>query len=471
MSLPADGQSYTVSVLSRAANATNTGYIMNNPTDNEPYALSKTVQSTTGASLSYLATAAGSGLGGAFNILDQIANAQAYLRTTTANCGTVVNGCQPFTIAPIVFTYWTPGLSPGVYYGVSGGISYYLNGNRELYILGGVNGDTTASDMDHFDNSVIIHEYGHFIEDQYGKPNSPGGSHNGNAIIDPRLAWGEGWANFFQAAVTGLPFYRDTKGYIGCGTGCSAVVSFNEPLESGLSYTMHDNPSANGEGNFREFSVSRILWAIREASATGFTQIWSAIHGTGGMKYASDSYKSISRLHVIHASSSGTGTTDWGSAQTAEKQRADFTDYATRLNTSSGCSPASTSMAIKASNGDNGSFASSDMFNNNDFFVVDHPGGTLSVQVQWGGGNAADLDLYVYKPGYAFGDSSSSSMAASDAAESSSTSGVASVSPNLPAGTYMINVMAYTGIYGSVGTYNTSYTLRINGQIACPAAL
>ncbi len=128
-------------------------------------------------------------------------------------------------------------------------------------------------------------------------------------------------------------------------------------------------------------------------------------------------------------------------------------------------------MAIKASNGDNGSFASSDLFNNNDFFVVDHAGGTLSVQLQWSGGNAADLDLYVYKPGYAFGDSSSSSMAASDAAESSSTSGVASVSPNLPAGTYMINVMAYTGIYGSVGTYNTSYTLRINGQIACPAAL
>lgn len=470
MSLPADGQRFTVSVLSRSANATNSGYIMNNPTDNQPYALNQTVETTSGTALNFRAPATGSLEGGAFNILDQIANSQAYLRTTTASCGSSFTGCQTFSVAPIVFTYWTPGLSPGVYYGVSGGISYYLNGNRELYILGGVNGDTTASDMDHFDNSVIIHEYGHFLEDQYGKPNSPGGSHNGDAIIDPRLAWGEGWANFFQAAVTGIPYYRDTKGYVNCGSGCSAVVSFNEPLESGTAYTMHDNPSVLGEGNFREFSVSRLLWAVRKASASGFAEIWSALNGTTSMRTASDSYKSISRLHVVQANSTGSGKTSWTTPQTNEKQQPNFTDYATRLVVSSSCSPTTVAMAIKKASGDNGSFSTSDQFNNNDFFYYEHGGGTLAVSVDWGGGDAADLDLYIYKPGYSFGDSDSSSMAASDARESSAASGNASVAPNLPAGAYMINVMAYTGLYYSLGTKNTTYSVKINGQTACPSA-
>jgi hypothetical protein len=472
LSLPNDGAQYSVSVLSRSSNSSNTAYVMNNPTDNEPYVLTKTIQSTSGGSLTFRALATGSLEGGAFNIMDQIANAQSYIRTTTAGCDQagMTNyyvGCQPFTVAPMVYTYWSPGISPGAYYGISGPISFYLNGDRELYILGGQNGDTTASDMDHFDNSVIIHEYGHFIEDQYGRPNSPGGSHNGNAIIDPRLAWGEGWANYFQAAVTGVPFYRDTKGYINCGTGCSAVVAFNEPLESGTTYTMHDQASLMGEGNFREFSVSRVLWNITK-NVSGFSEIWTVMNGTNGMRSVSDTYKSIGRFHVIHSAIS---TSTWTAAQNAEKQRPNFTDYATRVSTTPGCSPASTAMAINVTAGDDGSFADSDQFNNNDFYFYNHPGGPLSISVDWGGGDQADLDLYLYKTGYTFGDSSSESMAAKDDTESVLSSGSAYISTNLNAGTYMINVMAYTGLYNSIGTKNTTYTLKIGGQVACPSAL
>ncbi|MEK7356871.1 MAG: hypothetical protein AAB250_10505, partial [Bdellovibrionota bacterium] len=182
-------------------------------------------------SASLVASATGSLVGGAFNILDQILNAQEYLRTKTSGCSGTFGDCSAFTTAPLVLVYWTPGLSPGVYYGISGGISFYLNDDKELYILGGISGDTEVSDMDHFDNSVIVHEYGHFIEDQFGNPDSPGGSHNGNSVIDPRLAWGEGWANFFQAAVTGVPYYRDTYGHVVCSSGSSCTgANFNEFL-------------------------------------------------------------------------------------------------------------------------------------------------------------------------------------------------------------------------------------------------
>src|SRR5690606_13846811 len=109
-------------------------------------------------------------------------------------------------------------------------------------------------DTDHFDDSIILHEYGHFLEDVYSKTNSPGGVHTGETILDPRLAWGEGWANYFQAAVTGNPVYRDT---FGTSLGFSGVY-FNENLESGTS----DTPNNPGEGNFREFAITRALWDI-----------------------------------------------------------------------------------------------------------------------------------------------------------------------------------------------------------------
>ena len=143
-----------------------------------------------------------------------------------------------------------------------------MNGKRELYLLGGENGDVDFSDTDHFDNSVIIHEYGHFIEDIFGAPNSPGGSHNGNSVIDPRLAWSEGWADFFQAAVTGQPYYRDTKGNVNCSetdpTSCTGVL-FDESID----VPTDDRPILLGEGNFHEFSVSRTLWQALSIGSAG----------------------------------------------------------------------------------------------------------------------------------------------------------------------------------------------------------
>lgn len=476
VAIPGDGSHYNVNVLSRSSNSSNTAYVMTTPTANTPYKITTGVTSTVNTSVNLRAPATGSLEGGAFNILDQIANAQAYLRTKTASCdssmaGTYFAGCVPVTTIPLVYTYWSPGVTPGVYFGSTGPISYYLNGKRELYILGGVGGDTKVTDMDHFDNSVIVHEYGHFIEDQFGKPDSPGGSHNGNGIIDPRLAWGEGWANYFQAAVSGIPVYRDTTGYVcSVGTsGCSTGVSFKEPLETGTQFTMHDLASLSGEGTFHEFSISRILWAISKVSGVSqFSEIWTAVNGTSGMRVVSDSFKTISRLHVIHSGISG--ATDWSTVQTTEKQAADFSAYATPISIAAGCTVATSNpMSVVVVGTDDGSFASSNQFSNNDFYIFHHTGGYLPVSISWSGAGSVDLDLYIYKVGYTFG--SSSSIVAMDNAGVSGTTGTASVNPYLGAGDYMINVMAYTGSYQFTGTYSTSYTMTVLNHAACPSAL
>ena len=53
----------------------------------------------------------------------------------------------------------------------------------------------------HFDDFAVIHELGHFIEDHCGEFISAGGTHALVVRIDPRLAWSEGWSNYFAAQV------------------------------------------------------------------------------------------------------------------------------------------------------------------------------------------------------------------------------------------------------------------------------
>lgn len=488
--LPSNSGSYTVYVTSRSSNARNTAYVLNTPSANQYHSISTTVSTTSNTvGLRLVAKATSSKIeGAAFNILDQILNAQEYLRARTSHCGdsgdpTYFSGCLPFTVAPLVTVYWAPGVNPAEYVGSSSPVSFYIADERELYILGGVEGDTNSADMDHFDNSVIIHEYGHFIEDQYGNPDSPGGSHNGNAVIDPRLAWGEGWANFFQAAVLDNPVYRDTYGHVDCGIDCTGAW-FGGDIDMDPSGTpAMDATTDVGEGNFREFSVARLLWdAIKDSGGpvSPFSELWTALNGNSNsnfnsMRTVSDPFKSIGRFH--YSQDNIASNTDWSSLRVAEDQTLGFVDYATRLKTS-GC-PSSIEFnpwrpseadgaGIIQGGFDSGEFSTSDQLRNNDFYYYQHGGGTLTLSLTWSGGDAVDLDLYLYKEGYVFGQGST--MAAYSYETSLVASGSETVSKSIPAGQYLINVNAYTGQYSGVGTVNhtTYYVLKVNGTVMCP---
>jgi hypothetical protein len=143
--------------------------------------------------LTALATTEDGLLGGAFNILDQLHNANDFIRSKAGSCGSNFVGCPNFTVAPKVAVYWEPGFNPGSYFEGSSALSFYIPGFSRLFILGGVNGDINYSDTDHFDNSVIIHEFGHFLEDSMFVSDSPGGEHNGNRVIDFCFVWFEGF--------------------------------------------------------------------------------------------------------------------------------------------------------------------------------------------------------------------------------------------------------------------------------------
>jgi hypothetical protein len=139
-------------------------------------------------------------------------------------------------------------------------------GATGIYILGDFTVPTP--DTDEFDQSVIAHEFGHYIEDQFGRSDSIGGIHGGSAtLLDLRVAFSEGWGNAFSGMALGSPIYRDSQ------LGMDA--DFQIDMES-------DDPA--NEGWFSEASVGEILWDVFDATneagdtlALGFAPLFAAI--------------------------------------------------------------------------------------------------------------------------------------------------------------------------------------------------
>lgn len=112
-----------------------------------------------------------------------------------------------------------------------------------LYILGKENVDT-----DEYDGHVVAHEFGHYVENNIYRSDSPGGAHSLNDSLDPRLAFGEGFGYAFAAMTFNDPVTVDTSGS-GQGTGFQIDAS--------------QAPSTtDGKGVYDEFAALHFLWKI-----------------------------------------------------------------------------------------------------------------------------------------------------------------------------------------------------------------
>jgi len=90
--------------------------------------------------------------------------------------------------------------------------------NPSLFLLG-----DAAVDTEEFDDHVIVHEWGHYFEDNFARSDSTGGPHGVGDKLDARLAFGEGWATAFSGIALENPIYCDTgpagtSGGFGIGT-------------------------------------------------------------------------------------------------------------------------------------------------------------------------------------------------------------------------------------------------------------
>ena len=163
-----------------------------------------------------------------------------------------------------------------------GGETFYMSedpsdpNDTHLIVL---TADVTA-DTDEFDQHVIAHEFGHYIEYNFSRADNIGGSHGVGDKLDPRVAFGEGFGYAFGAMVLNEPVTRDS--FVDNGLGCPSISA--EHLQR------RDNPPASGgaNGDFgcwcSESSVWSILWDIydqvpdaNDTVTLGFIPMWNIL--------------------------------------------------------------------------------------------------------------------------------------------------------------------------------------------------
>lgn len=130
------------------------------------------------------------------------------------------------------------------------------SGRTGSFYSGGIN-RFFCSDDDGYDDSNILHELGHYIEDEFGESDNTGGSHAlGDNDQDPRLSWSEGWATFVSNAT--LDFNARPRPDV-----YSDRNSFG--TTGGFGYSLE---SASIGGSANERSVNAALYDMIDSAAT-----------------------------------------------------------------------------------------------------------------------------------------------------------------------------------------------------------
>ncbi|WP_196139915.1 hypothetical protein [Aliikangiella sp. G2MR2-5] len=312
------------------------------------------------------------------------------------------------------------------------GTSFYLSSGAcpGIYILGGANSDT-----DEYDDHVIIHEWGHYFEDQFSRTDSLGGQHGGADKLDMRVALGEGYGNALSGIVTDDPVYRD---------------SFGAAQGQGFSINVESNPSTN-QGWFSESSVQSLLYDFYDSNndgsdnlTLGFAPIYQALVNGEKTTNAFTSIFSLANqiktespsnsaaIDSLLASQNITVADDYGSTETNDGGNADSIPVYKTATVGGG----SVEVCFNNTNGEynklgNRQYIRFDIATNGSY------GFTANGQ-----NSGDDPDIVVYQQG-----------AVSFFSE---TNGNETTSQNLNAGSYVMDVYEYANVDGDTNTSKTT---------------
>ena len=190
----------------------------------------------------------------------------------------LILSADPDAQFPISAINWSPrntveigSITPGQI-----GTSFYNTSTNEIFILGAQDVDT-----DEFDRHIIAHEYGHYVEDNFARSDSFGGSHGIGDVLDETVAMSEGWANAFACMVLNDPVYIDT----GDISQSAVILSFDADADTIADDELH--PVASNrllDGAWAQTSVHEILFDIFDNNiddevSLGFGTIFSALVG------------------------------------------------------------------------------------------------------------------------------------------------------------------------------------------------
>ncbi len=161
---------------------------------------------------------------------------------------------RPGVVFPTLKVNWSPNNAPQTGTVALGqiGTSHFSPADNQIYILG-----KEGADTDEFDSHVIVHEWAHFFERNLSRSDSPGGPHGGGDILDPRLAFGEGYGNALAAMLLPESVYVDTVWSGG------TIRAFGFDAETAPIPTDDALPSV-----FSETTVMRLLYDIFDGGAS-----------------------------------------------------------------------------------------------------------------------------------------------------------------------------------------------------------
>ena len=157
-----------------------------------------------------------------------------------------------------------------------GSQTYFAPSNSSIVL----SADPTE-DTDEFDQHIIAHEFGHYVEHNFSRADNIGGLHGLGDRLDPRVAFGEGFGYAFSAMVLNDPVVRDS--FVQMGTPVTSIIN------------VETNPSTNppGGGGDRsgcwcsESTVWSLLWDFYDNAADandnvalGFAPMWTVLTGT-----------------------------------------------------------------------------------------------------------------------------------------------------------------------------------------------
>ena len=161
---------------------------------------------------------------------------------------------RPSVVFPQLKVNWSPNNVPQSGDKAIGqiGTSHFSPAENQIYILG-----KEGADTDEFDSHVIVHEWAHYFEKNLSRSDSPGGPHGGGDILDPRLAFGEGYGNALAAMLLPESLYVDTL------WGSGVIRAFGFDAETEPSPTDDTQPSP-----FSETTVMRLLYDVFDTGAS-----------------------------------------------------------------------------------------------------------------------------------------------------------------------------------------------------------
>ena len=118
-----------------------------------------------------------------------------------------------------------------------------------IRVVGDENNDT-----DEFDVHIVVHEFGHYFENNLSRSDAIGGPHGLNDRLDARTAFGEGWASALAGMILDDPVYRDSFGF---------------RQSDGFNFDVENNVYPSSTGWFSEGSVQSILYDLYDATDDG----------------------------------------------------------------------------------------------------------------------------------------------------------------------------------------------------------